>query len=82
MARNLDSNQGQQKSCPGIDPVKISEGFGVEAVHATDESKIDDVIAHGLKVVGDEKRPFLINAHLPLGLPQGGRKAQPYSFNA
>jgi len=63
-----------------IDPVKLSEGFGVEAMHATDESKIADVIEHGLKTVEEEKRPFLLNVHLPIGLPQGGRPGAPYSL--
>ena len=64
----------------GIDPVKISEGFGVEAMDLTDESKVAETIAHGLKVIEEEKRPFLINAHLPLGLPQGGRASKQYQM--
>ena len=63
-----------------IDPVKLAEGFGVEGMHVTDESKIADAIEHGLKSVEDEKRPFLLNVHLPLGLPQGGRPGAPYSL--
>ena len=63
-----------------IDPVKLAEGFGVEGMHATDESKITDAIEHGLKTVEEEKRPFLLNVHLPIGLPDGGRPGAPYSL--
>jgi benzoylformate decarboxylase len=63
-----------------IDPVKLGEGFGVEGMHVTDESNIADAIEHGLKTVEDEKRPFLLNVHLPLGLPGGGRPGAPYSL--
>ena len=63
-----------------IDPVKLAEGFGVEGMHATDESNIADAIEHGLKTVEEEKRPFLLNVHLPLGLPEGGRPGSPYSL--
>jgi hypothetical protein len=32
-------------------------------------------------MVEDEKRPFLLNVHLPIGLPEGGRPKAPYSFS-
>ena len=64
-----------------IDPVKLSESFGVEALDATDESSIASAIEHGLKTVEEEKRPFLLNVHLPIGLPDGGRPKAPYSFS-
>jgi len=64
-----------------IDPVKLSESFGVEALDATDESSIASAIEHGLKTVAEEKRPFLLNVHLPIGLPEGGRPKAPYSFS-
>ena len=63
-----------------IDPVKLAEGFGVEGMLADDESKIADAIEHGLKTVEEEKRPFLLNVNLPLGLPEGGRPGAPYSL--
>ena len=64
----------------GMDPTKIAEGFGMEATDLTDESKITATIAEGLRIVEEEKRPYLINAHLPMGLPEGGRPAQQYVF--
>ena len=64
-----------------IDPVKLSESFGVEALDATDESSIASAIEHGLKTVEEEKRPFLLNVHLPIGLPESGRPKAPYSFS-
>jgi thiamine pyrophosphate-dependent acetolactate synthase large subunit-like protein len=64
-----------------IDPVKLAEGFGVEAADATDEATIGDAIERGLRVVEDEKRPYLLNVHLPLGLPEGGRPGQIYSLS-
>ena len=66
----------------GIDPVKLAEGFGVEAMDATDEATISDAIEHGLGVVEREKRPFLLNVHLPLGLPEGGRPGEIYNMSA
>ncbi len=66
----------------GIDPVKLAEGFGVEAMDATDETNIGDAIEHGLGVVEREKRPFLLNVHLPLGLPEGGRPGEIYNMSA
>ena len=62
----------------GIDPVKIAEGYGVEAMHVRDESMVAEAIAHGLEVVEKEKRPFLLNVDVPIGLPQGGRAAMPF----
>ena len=66
----------------GIDPVKLAEGFGVEAMDATNEANIGDAIEHGLGVVEREKRPFLLNVHLPLGLPEGGRPGEIYNMSA
>ena len=66
----------------GIDPVKLAEGFGVEAMDATDEANISDAIEHGLSVVEREKRPFLLNVHMPLGLPEGGRPGEIYNMSA
>ena len=66
----------------GIDPVKLAEGFGVEAMDATDEATISDAIEHGLGVVEREKRPFLLNVHLPLGLPEGGKPGDIYNLSA
>ena len=65
----------------GIDPVKIAEGFGVEGMHLQDESKSSETIAHALDVVERENRPFLLNVHLPVGLPQGGRAAAPFRMS-
>ena len=62
----------------GIDPVKIAEGFGVEGMHVQEESKAAEAIAYGLNVVEREKRPYLLNVHLPLGLPKGGHAATPF----
>lgn len=64
----------------GIDPVKIAEGFGLDGMHVQDESKVADAIAHGLNIVQNEQRPYLLNVHLPLGLPEGGREAAVYKL--
>ena len=63
-----------------IDPVKLAEGFGVEAMDVTDESTVSDAIEQGLKTVAEEGRPFLLNVHMPLGLPEGGRPGSIYSL--
>ena len=62
----------------GIDPVKIAEGYGVEAMHVQEESTVAEAITHGLEVVEKEKRPFLLNVDVPIGLPQGGRAVVPF----
>ena len=56
----------------GIDPVKLAEGVGVEGMHVQDESCLAAAVEHGLNVVERERRPFLLNIRLPLGLPDGG----------
>ena len=61
-----------------IEPVKIAEGFGVEGKCVDDEGCLKDSIAQGLKVVEGERRPFLLDVRLPLGLPEGGRAAREY----
>lgn len=66
----------------GMDPVKIAEGFGVEASHVTNEETISKSIANGLETVQRENRPYLLNVHLPLGLPTGGRKAPPFKLKS
>lgn len=66
----------------GMDPVKIAEGFGVEAMHVQDEAKVAECIAYGLKVVEDQKRPFLLNVHMPLGVPQGGKSAKQFRWRS
>ena len=62
----------------GIDPVKIAEGFGVEAMCIKDESCVADSIERGLEVVEHEGRPFLLDVHLPLDLPNNGRGVEPF----
>ena len=63
-----------------IDPVKIAEAFGVEGMHVEDEDRLQEAIDHGLDLVQREKRPFLVNARLIRGLPEGGRAETPFSF--
>ena len=65
----------------GADPVKLAGGFGVDGMHVQDESHLPDAIAHGLDVVEGEGRPFLLNVHLPLGLPEGGKAATPFCLS-
>jgi benzoylformate decarboxylase len=66
----------------GMDPAKIAEGFGVEASTVTNESTVAESIANGLDIVQRENRPYLLNVHLPLGLPEGGRRADPYHLKS
>ena len=63
-----------------IDPVKLADSFGVEGMHVYEESRVSDAIKHGLKTVDNETRPFLLNVHLPLGLPEGGHPGAPYDL--
>ena len=62
----------------GIDPVRIAEGFGVEGMRVEEETQVADAIDRGLQIVEDERRPYLLDVRLPLGLPQGGRAAAPF----
>ena len=63
-----------------IDPVKIAEGYGVEGMHVQDESKLEEAMQSGLDIVEKENRPFVLNVHLPIGLPEGGRPAKPFKL--
>ena len=80
-AQMKDTGEYRGVVLDNIDPVKLAEGFGVEAADATDEATIGDAIERGLRVVEDEKRPYLLNVHLPLGLPAGGSPAPIYSLS-
>lgn len=64
----------------GIDIVKLSESFGVEARDVTDEATVEAAIAEGLETVERERRPMLLNVHLPQGLPAGGRAVPPFKL--
>lgn len=66
----------------GIDPVKIAEGFGIEAMTVEDETVLNDAINRGLSVTEKEGRPFLLNVNVPLGLPRGGRASKPFKFSS
>ncbi len=65
----------------GIDPVMISQGFGVEAERVDDETAIGEVIERGLTIVEREGRPYLLDVRLPVGLPEGGRAASPFEMS-
>jgi benzoylformate decarboxylase len=62
----------------GIDPVRIADGYGVEAKRVDDEATVGDEIDRALEIVEREKRPYLLDVRLPLGLPEGGTGAAPY----
>ncbi|NQW16641.1 MAG: thiamine pyrophosphate-binding protein [Chloroflexi bacterium] len=64
----------------GIEPVKIAEAYGVEGKTVTDEATVGDEISRALELVEREKRPYLLDVRLPLGLPEGGRAAAPYEL--
>ena len=64
----------------GIDPVRISTGFGVEAVRVDDETQVAEAIDRGLDIVERENRPYLLDVRLPVGLPEGGRPATPFKM--
>ncbi len=61
-----------------IDVVKVAEGMGVEGVDVWEEEGLVEAIVNGLELVDREQRPFLMNVHLPHGLPAGGRAAPPF----
>ena len=63
-----------------IDIVKLSESFGVEGRDVTDEANVEAAIAEGLNTVERERRPMLLNVHLPQGLPAGGRAVPPFEL--
>ena len=51
---------------------------GVEGVDVWEEEGLVEAIVNGLELVDREQRPFLMNVHLPHGLPAGGRAAPPF----
>jgi benzoylformate decarboxylase len=62
----------------GMDAVQIAAGFGVGGRRVQEESCVEDAIEHGLQMVEEEQRSFLLDVHLPLGLPTGGQAATPF----
>ena len=76
-----DTGEYASVALEGIDPIVIASGFGMDGVTVDDESKIADEIARGLDIVMNEKRPYIIDVKLPLGLPQGGTPAEVWKFS-
>ena len=66
----------------GVDLVQIAAGFGLEGMRVQDESSLESAIEHGLQVVEDEQRPYLLDVRLPLGLPAGGQAAAQFQLAA
>ena len=66
----------------GVDLVQIAAGFGLEGMRVQDESGLESAIEHGLQVVEDEQRPYLLDVRLPLGLPAGGQAAAQFQLAA
>ena len=66
----------------GVDLVQIAAGFGLEGMRVQDESDLESAIEHGLQVVEDEQRPYLLDVRLPLGLPAGGQAAAQFQLAA
>ena len=75
-----DTGEYASVALEGIDPVVIASGFGMDGVTVDDESKVADEIARGLDIVMNEKRPYILDVKLPLGLPQGGTPAEVWKF--
>ena len=63
-----------------IDPVQIAAGFGMEAQTVSEESQLEEAFSYALNIVQVEKRPYLLNVQLPLGLPAGGSSAPEFRF--
>lgn len=64
----------------GVDLVQIAAGFGLDGMRVQDESSLEEAIEHGLQVVEDEQRPFLLDVRLPLGVPEGGQAAAQFQL--
>ena len=51
-------------------------------MHVDEESDLEGCYCAGIGCGGGGKeRPFLLDVRLPLGLPEGGRAATPFSIN-
>ena len=64
----------------GIDPVKIADAFGLEAETVANEDSIQETFDRALTIVQEEKRPYLLDVRLPLGLPEGGAGNQTFKM--
>ena len=64
----------------GIDPVKIADAFGLEAETVENEDSIQETFDRALTIVQEEKRPYLLDVRLPLGLPEGGSGNQTFKM--
>lgn len=63
-----------------IDIVKIAEAYGGRYARARGIRACRCAMERGLNVVEGEWHPYILNVHLPVGLPAGGRPAKPYHF--
>ena len=63
-----------------IDIVKLAESFGVEGRAVTDEANVEAAITEGIETVERERRPLLLDVHLPQGLPDGGQPSEPFKL--
>ena len=62
----------------GIDLVGVARAYGVEGCDIRSEAELPDALRAGLEVVQGERRPYLLNVHIPSVLPEGGRQAAPF----
>ena len=62
----------------GIDVVGVARAYGVEGRDIRAEAELPDALRAGLEVVRKERRPYLLNVHIPSVLPEGGRPAAPF----
>ncbi|MCY4483989.1 MAG: thiamine pyrophosphate-binding protein [Spirochaetaceae bacterium] len=64
----------------GIDLVGVARAYGVEGRDIRSEAELPDALRAGLEMVQRERRPYLLNVHLPSVLPEGGRQAAPFQL--
>jgi benzoylformate decarboxylase len=64
----------------GIDVVGVARAYGVEGRDIRAEAELPDALRAGLEVVRNERRPYLLNVHIPSVLPEGGRPAAPFQL--
>ena len=64
----------------GIDLVGVARAYGVEGRDIRSEAELPDALRAGLEIVQRERRPYLLNVHLPSVLPEGGRQAAPFQL--
>ena len=76
-----DTNEYSGIVLDKINPATIAKGFGLESETVNNELFLSDAIQRGIEFTKNNNQPYLLNVMLPIGLPDGGKAAQPFKLS-